>query len=191
MSDIEEKILWDRFDAERWRDIDLVVSCGDLKSQYLQFLVTMLRVPVFYVRGNHDVSYAEDPPSGCDDLDGRVLTYKGLRFAGLEGSMWYNGQPHQYTEFQMWMKANRLAYKLWRSRGVDIIVTHAPPAGIHDSEDRCHKGFKTFVGLINKHKPKCCIHGHTHLGYYNRRERETVVGATRVIDAYGYHVIQV
>jgi Icc-related predicted phosphoesterase len=191
ISDIEEKILWDRFDFEKWKGIDLVISCGDLKSQYLQFIVTMLRVPVFYVRGNHDVAYSEDPPGGCDDVDCRVLTYKGVRFMGFEGSMWYNGQPHQYTEFQMRKKLWKLKFALWRSKGVDVVVTHAPPLGIHDASDQCHKGFKTFSDIIGKYKPAYLIHGHTHLGYNNRRERVTAVGNTQVIDAYGHYIFEV
>lgn len=189
VSDVEEKTLWDRFDPERWRDIDLVISCGDLKSEYLQFLVTMLRVPVYFVRGNHDLEYTDNPPGGCDDLDGKVLRYQGLRIVGFEGSMWYNGQPFQYTEFQMRRKLWKTRFALWRSKGADIIVTHAPPKGIHDAEDRCHTGFKIFNDIIKDYKPRYFIHGHTHLGYYNRRERITVVGGTSVVDAYGCQLI--
>jgi len=31
-----------------------VLSCGDLPPYYLEFLVTVLDVPLFDVRGNHD-----------------------------------------------------------------------------------------------------------------------------------------
>lgn len=33
---------------------DLVVSCGDLPFEYLEYMVTILSVPLLYVPGNHD-----------------------------------------------------------------------------------------------------------------------------------------
>lgn len=191
VSDVEEKVLWDRFDADKWKGIDLVLSCGDLKSEYLQFLVTMLRVPVFYVRGNHDVDYATEPPDGCDDIDRRVVKYKGVTFLGLEGSMWYNGQPHQYTEVQQASRVVKLWPRILLSRGVDIIVTHAPPKGVHDAADVCHRGFNVYNRLISACRPQMLVHGHTHMGYYYRRNRESAVGETKVVDAYGYHIFDV
>ena len=59
VSDRPEKVLWDYFQKRRWSDIDLVISCGDLNRRYLEYLVTMLGVPVFYVRGNHDARYEQ------------------------------------------------------------------------------------------------------------------------------------
>lgn len=183
--------MWERFDAGKWSGIDLVLACGDLKSEYLQFVVTVMRVPVFYVRGNHDGDYDANPPDGCDDINMRLVKYMGLRIMGFEGSMWYNGKPHQYTEFQMSMKALRLVPRLVLARGVDIVVTHAPPWGIHDASDICHRGFRVFTKIIDIVKPKVFVHGHTHLGYYHRRDRETIAGPTKVIDAYGYYVFDV
>jgi predicted phosphodiesterase len=31
LSDTESKYIWDHFDAERFEDIELVISCGDLQ----------------------------------------------------------------------------------------------------------------------------------------------------------------
>ena len=41
-------------EKEDYADIDLVISCGDLKADYLSFIATMIAVPVLYVHGNHD-----------------------------------------------------------------------------------------------------------------------------------------
>ena len=31
------------------------------KSEYLSFIATMIKAPVFYVHGNHDTNYVNDP----------------------------------------------------------------------------------------------------------------------------------
>lgn len=38
----------------RFDDVDLAISCGDLSYSYLEYIVTLLNVPCFYVHGNHD-----------------------------------------------------------------------------------------------------------------------------------------
>ena len=57
IADEESKIYWDFFKKEQFEGIDLIISCGDLKPEYLSFLATMTTVPVLYVRGNHDDKY--------------------------------------------------------------------------------------------------------------------------------------
>ncbi len=42
--------------AERMKDIDFVISCGDLPNYYLEFIVTTLNKPLYYVMGNHDIN---------------------------------------------------------------------------------------------------------------------------------------
>ena len=38
----------------RYSDIELIISCGDMPPVYLEFITSVLSVPLFYVRGNHD-----------------------------------------------------------------------------------------------------------------------------------------
>jgi predicted phosphodiesterase len=68
VSDEECSYIWDYFDAERFKDIELIISCGDLKADYLSFLVTMIKAPLFYVPGNHDGKYDVKPPEGCESI---------------------------------------------------------------------------------------------------------------------------
>ena len=75
VSDNEEYELyegWTDEEAEKLKDIGLILSAGDLDPEYLEFLVTMLNVPLLYVRGNHDSRYDEEPPEGCIDIDDKV-----------------------------------------------------------------------------------------------------------------------
>ena len=76
ISDTEEKFLWENWTnatAEMLADVDLVLSAGDLNHLYLEFIVTMLNVPLVYVRGNHDGYYDEKPPEGCEDADDKIV----------------------------------------------------------------------------------------------------------------------
>jgi 3',5'-cyclic AMP phosphodiesterase CpdA len=40
---------------------DVVVSCGDLPFEYLEYIVTVLSVPLLYVPGNHDPDLSARP----------------------------------------------------------------------------------------------------------------------------------
>ena len=191
VSDHVEPALYEYFQAERFPGINLILSCGDLPPEYLTFLVTMFNVSLFYVRGNHDIRSDGYKPEGCVDLDGQLVTHRGLRIMGLEGSHWYNGKPNQYTERQMRHKIRRMRFKIWRQKGVDIVITHAPPRHIHDWEDQCHRGFECFRQLIDRYAPRYFIHGHMHFNYTSRTQRMTVVNKTKVINSYGHYIFEI
>ncbi len=138
VADVEERSLYDHFRPERWAKagIELVISCGDLKLAYLDFLASMFNVPCFYVRGNHDTAYGAAGPAGWVNLDGRLERHGGFRFYGLEGSPWYNGGEAQYTESQMEWRSRWARLTNWTS-GIDVIVTHAAPRICPNRADAC------------------------------------------------------
>lgn len=178
----------------RYNDIDLIISCGDLPPVYLEFITSVLNVPLYYVRGNHDEIYDERPPGG-DNLHGRVLTYKGLTFAGLEGSMRYNKGKIQYTESQMMQMVLKMGLRVGYDRfrnghGVDVLVTHSPPFGIHDAEDLPHTGFKSLLKFMEWYKPRYMIHGHVHT-YDRRKATRTKYGDTCIMNINPYTVLEV
>jgi Icc-related predicted phosphoesterase len=185
VSDIVVPELYPEFKPGRLGPVDLVISCGDLPPEYLVFLLSTFDVPVYYVRGNHDIRYDGKPPAGCTDLHGRVVRHGPLRILGLEGSRWYNGGPNQYTESQMRQMVWRLRPKIWWQGGLDLVVTHAPPRFIHDAEDLCHRGFRTFRQVIKWYAPRYFLHGHIHTHFNNPSERITRQGKTRVMNCYG------
>lgn len=188
--------------VDRMGDIDFVISCGDLPAYYLEFIVTTLNKPLFYVRGNHDIDKirTEDGdksgfPEGCVNLDQKIVEYNNIILMGLEGSMRYSGGNYQYTEFQMCRKINRLKPELYvnrvlKKRYVDILVTHAPPFKVHDGEDLCHRGFQCFNEFIKRFSPQYLVHGHIHI-YGTDNNWQTTVNNTRVINAYGYRIIEI
>ncbi len=174
-----------RFLRETYTDIDLIISCGDMPAAYLEYIVSVLSVPLFYVRGNHDESYDQEPPGG-EDLQGRVTTYRGLRFAGLEGSIRYNEGMPQYTESQMAGMVLGYAPKLLPRRmregyAVDILVTHSPPLHIHDQTDRAHRGFRSLLWFMQWYRPRYLLHGHVDT-WDRRRTTVTQYKQTEVIN---------
>jgi Icc-related predicted phosphoesterase len=191
VSDRVEPALDEHFQAERFAGVNLILSCGDLPPEYLSNLVTRFNVPLYYVRGNHDIRHDGYRPEGCTDLDAKVVVFRELRILGLEGSHWYNGKPHQYTERQMRKKIRKPGRKIRWHGGPDIIITHAPPRHIHDAEDQCHRGFECFRHLIDRYAPRYFIHGHMHFSYTTQAQRMTVVNETKVINSYGYFLFEI
>ena len=66
--------------------------------------------------------------------------------------------------------------------GVDIVLTHAAPAGVGDWDDASHRGYETFLELIEQYHPKYLLHGHVHLSYGHRIERVREYAGTKVIN---------
>lgn len=178
---------------------DAVVSCGDLPFDYLEYIVTFLGVPVYYVLGNHDPDVAEskEHPGGCIPLDGEVVDIGGVVLAGLSGSRFYSGGPNQYTDRQMKLKTLALSAKIrWRSLlgrpKPTVFVTHASPLGHGDAEDHAHVGFESFVGLVDAFEPSLWLHGHVHLyGHDLEKQRVTKRGGTKIVNVYGHHFVEV
>ena len=184
VADKECDALWDNYSPGKLREYDLILSCGDLKAEYLRFLVTMARCPLLYVHGNHDGRYAADPPEGCDCIEDSLVVYRGLRILGLGGSRGHVNGSHQYTERQMRKRVRKLRRALTLAGGADIVVAHAAPLGVGDADDMTHKGFEVFLSLIDEHKPKYFLHGHVHLNYGFNIARVNEYGGTQVTNCW-------
>lgn len=191
LADKESGYLWDYYQPGRLREYDLMISCGDLSASYLSFLVTMGRSPLLYVPGNHDVKYETAPPEGCDCIDGKLVTVKGLRILGLGGSIRYSSPTYQYTERQMARRIRKLRGAIRRAGGVDILVAHNPAEGWGDDDDYAHRGFACFLELLDEWKPRYFIHGHVHANYGTDRPRVLQRGETTIINAYERYVLEI
>lgn len=191
IADVESKVYWDFFRKEDFAEIDLIVSCGDLKASYLSFLATMVPVPVLYVHGNHDDSYTKNPPEGCICIDDAIFEFQGIRLLGLGGSFRYKPGQNQYSEKEMAKRIKKLRFSIFRNRGIDILVTHAPAYQFHDGEDLCHRGFEIFHQIIEKYKPRFFVHGHVHMNYGRNFPREDKLGETTVINAYEKYILEI
>lgn len=194
---------------ERFSDIDVVLCAGDLPHDYLDFVVSSLNKPLFFVFGNHHTDELKHYKKAVDlaliqinrEYYGCGAIYVGSKIKkeenfiimGLGGSMRYNNGLNQFTDMEMFIEVLKLVPRLvWNriffGRYLDILLTHAPPKGIHDKQDKCHMGFKTYLWFMKTFKPKFLVHGHIHL-YDLSEVRCTQWEDTQVVNAYSHFVI--
>lgn len=206
ISDIIVESLYSAQLLERCHNVNLVIGCGDLPYEYIEFIVSMLNVPVYHVRGNHSksdeydeialhTSHHNTKPHGAIDLHRQVIDAGGLLLAGIEGCQRYRNGPFQYSQNQMWLHVFYLLPGMFRNylrygRYLDIFVSHAPLAGIHDDDDIAHHGIRAFRWLVKTFQPQYHLHGHVHT-YRQDIQTITTLKKTQVINTYGYRLLEI
>ena len=185
---------------ETYPNVRMLFGCGDLPYEYLEFLVTMYNVPLFYVPGNHDPEFGHRRGSfaeGGTNLDGKVVKTNGLILAGLGGSNKYGpGGPNQYTQQEMFTRVYQILPKILMQtslhhRRLDILVTHSPPHGIHDDDDQAHRGLRAINFLLEMTKPRFMLHGHTIFYRQNISNHITHYRKTQVVNIYPFRVMDI
>lgn len=185
---------------------DLVLSAGDLPWDYVEWVSHVARCPTVFVPGNHDpeVKTARltrrgeylrhgvpcDPPRPCGatNADGTVVEAAGLRIAGLGGCVKYRTGPHQYTQREYDRRGQRLIRRA-RSAPVDVLLTHAPPLGLGDAEDRPHVGIEALHAVIGELQPTWHLHGHVHP--YGQRLSDHQLGRTTIRNVIPWKVLDI
>jgi Icc-related predicted phosphoesterase len=207
ISDQIDPLVYTNSIKERFKEVNLILSAGDLPMEYLDFVVSSLNKPLLYIAGNHHTGAGgsknsfmgpfgetcEDDSFGACYVDSKTCVEEGLLVAGLGGSMRYNLGENQFTDFQMYWRIIKMLpglvfNRIFRGRFIDILLTHASPRGIHDREDKCHRGFKAFLWFMRVFKPRYLIHGHIHL-YDLSEVRTTRYQNTLVINAFNHYVV--
>ncbi|MGE4384238.1 MAG: metallophosphoesterase [Endomicrobiaceae bacterium] len=201
-----------------FKDLDFIISCGDLAKNYLEFIVDSLKKEFFFVEGNHPLLHRNDNKHYLDkivtkvygkedpfiiggiNLHSRLEIFGDYILVGFEGSMKYNPGKFQFSEKEMSSIVKKVGKKiiiqnfldfiLRRKKKKIIVVSHAPIAGIHDKDDLCHKGFKSFRRFLKKFKPLIWFHGHVHYeGQMN--EQISKIDDTLVVNVYGFHIVNI
>lgn len=190
VSDIESDRFYEYYRPGMLKEYDCIIACGDLKAEYLEFLVTMSGRPLFYVHGNHDEKYLREP-EGCTCVDGRIVQFNGVRILGLGGSYCYRKGKYMYTEQQMKNRILRLKPSLLWHKGFDILVTHAPARHLNDFDTLPHRGFECFNDLLEKYHPKLFLHGHIHRNYNIGIPQRSQYQSTTVINAFEYCEVEI
>ena len=200
VSDFELEYLYRAAGSTVFSDVDFIISCGDLSSEYLGYLISMINKDLYYVRGNHAQHSRPGththPIQHWGGINLHLRTHQAsgdVILAGIEGSLAYNNGPQQYTQQQMWSMVYRLVPRLFlnymrHNRFLDVLVTHAPPWGINDAEDLPHQGIKAFRWLIESFSPRLHLHGHAR-NYLKKRNPVVMHDTTRVINVSGYQLI--
>jgi len=192
VSDQIDPLIYTSTIKKRFADVDMILSAGDLPMDYLDFIISTLNKPMLFIPGNHHTETEEG--CGADSVDSKVRREEGLIFAGLGGSMKYNNGEKQYSDFEMNIRILKMLpalifNRIFRGRFLDILLTHAPPFGIHDRTDKCHMGFRGFLWFMRIFKPRYLIHGHIHL-YDLSEVRTTKYNDTQVINAYSHYILR-
>ena len=181
--------------------IELILGCGDLPYPYLENLLTLLNLPLFYVPGNHDPNYSAENNLACveggSNLDLKMTRFKTFLIAGFGGSVRYRPDgTNQHSQTDAYVRAfimlprlllNRIHY----GRPLDILITHSPPFGIHDDDTQAHQGLKAINWLLRVAKPRYHFHGHTHFQRGNLSPSETTHGLTKIVNVFPYKIIEV
>ena len=207
VSDTTDSLAFSTVASDYCPDPSLIISAGDIPVESYDYLSTIYNCDTYYVYGNHCLkTFQKDmqkknnsdylPQFYGFNVDGKCIYNKknNLLIAGLGGSMLYNGGQSQYSEQQMKKRITKLAASLRLNKAkygryLDILITHAPPFGIGDSEDLCHRGFKCFLSFIEKFSPEYLLHGHVHLPDSNAQRLHEYKG-TKIINVYNSYILE-
>jgi Icc-related predicted phosphoesterase len=184
-----------------FREIELILGCGDLPYPYLENLLTFLNVPLFYVPGNHDPTYNSDNTlahvEGGSNLDLRVVRFKTFLIGGFGGSVQYRpNATNQYSQSDAYIRAFRMLPRLLLNkaryrRALDVLITHSPPFNIHDEDSQSHQGLKAINWLLRVARPRYHFHGHTHFHRRNLSPSETMQDLTKIVNVFPYKILEI
>jgi len=146
------------------RSADVILACGDLPADYLGTLMNELNAPLVFVPGNHDPDQ-----SGYRQSRTGLITRAGF----------------PATARRLRRQARRR--RLLDHRGVDVLLTHAPPRGVGDGDDAHHRGFSCYHGLIAGLAPAALLHGHVHPHGADAAAR--MVGRTTVCNVTSWRLL--
>jgi len=194
ISDEPDPILDSPASREALGHIDMVIGCGDLTPDYLEFVADAFCAPLHYVRGKHDAGAAWN--AGTRDgtcppplPDGKVVEEAGVRIVGFGGSATYSSTGYELTQGAMWWRVLRFAISE-RRRAPLLVVTHAAPRGANDGEDFAHRGFPAFRWLATRLLPPLWLHGHTTLIRRDAEARSARIGQTLLYNCEGSTLVE-
>jgi Icc-related predicted phosphoesterase len=201
VSDQEVERLYTLAANGHFRGIQIILGCGDLPYSYLEYLLSVLNAPLFYIPGNHDPKYDSKHPltyvEGASNLDLKIARFDNMLLAGLGGSIRYRPDGvNQYNQAEAYSRAFHLLSRILLQRLVyrrrlDILISHSPPFGIHDENSGAHQGLKALNFLIRWARPRYHLHGHTHFFRRNLENAVTQVGQTTVMNIFPYKLIEI
>ena len=194
------------------REARLIVACGDLPFDYLGYLMNALDVPLVFVPGNHDPDVsgyrtsragltlqaglpARPPwPDGAVSADGRWWTWPACASPGSAAAAATAMAPTSTRSAQQARRARSLARRArWRQlrdgRGVDVLLTHAPPRGAGDREDPAAPGIRG-PELAHRAAPAAAAAARAHPPR-RRADRVHRLGRTVVRNVVGRHLLDI
>lgn len=190
-SDDEDRALRLPANREALGTLDLIVGCGDLSPAWLCFVADAFRVPLVFVRGNHDRQgpwpAPPDLPAAAVGVDDRSLP--GIALLALPWPTEERG-PARRDERSAWWQVLRLAGSRLLGRGrPPLVLSHVPPRGAGDTPgDPYHVGFAAYRFLVRRLRPPLWLHGHTSPAAQTAWRVQA--GPTTVVNATGSVLIE-
>ena len=148
-------------------DFDLCVLLGDIHPVEMEKIIDCIpRENIIGVKGNHD-TFSIYSDFGVRDISGTVYEYKGVRFAGLDGSFGYKeGSYPSHTQYES-LEISKSLPK------ADVLITH--DMMFDDSgRDMAHCGLIGITHYIYTNSVGYHIHGHIHKSYENEYSNGTM-----------------
>lgn len=121
-----------------------------------------------FIGGNHDGAFQKDREfieaafagPGVTYLQDEAVTIEGLRLYGSPWHPWWPGCG------AFWLQRGLPLKEKWDQipEGLDILITHGPPAGIMDVTEGEHVGCEDLLQVVQRVKPRVHLFGHIHPG---------------------------
>jgi Icc-related predicted phosphoesterase len=159
---------------------DVCLLLGDFSVRDLQIIKDRVtNIPIYGVLGNHD-GFDLYEHCGIENIHGKVVEVKGVRVAGIQGSLRY-----KYSDMPLYTddESVEIAESM---DAADILISHDSPKYLHGTNDFAHSGLHGITRYCEKWSIPLNIHGHHH------DPKEFVLdNGTRSICCYQVQVVQI
>lgn len=196
VSDAVDPALEHAVNREAIGRLDAIVGCGDLEPSYLGFLGDAFKVPVVFVRGNHDRGghWSETARKAPEHLSsGHLVEVAGIAVApfewpGLRTDRAMRDELHAWGDvLRLWRTL--IARRLFSGQAPILVVSHAPPRGVGDhAANRYHLGYASYRWLLDRLRPPLWLHGHVDPA--SKTDWKTSCGQTVVANVTGSVVVE-
>ena len=135
---------------------DVCLLLGDLSLQDIAIIQEHIDdIPIYGVLGNHDDFDLYDM-CGIENIHGKVVEVKGVRVAGIQGSLRY-----KYSDMPLY--TDEESVEIAEAMGAaDILISHDSPKYLHGTNDFAHSGLQGITRYCEKYSVPLNIHGHHH-----------------------------
>lgn len=163
---------------------DLLLHAGDLTGRGSlreierahAWLASLPHPRKVVIAGNHDFAFQDEPEAAREVmtdvtyLEDAEVEVDGLRIWGSPWQPWFHdwafNLPRGKAMAEVWERV---------SAGVDVLLTHGPPAGVLDRTVHGEPvGCADLRAALPRIRPRLCVFGHIHEGY-GRLERDGIV----------------